>query len=687
MCLNTTARASTSANQKKVVDEVVFKSSSVSVPNDGRSSSSSKTKSSNTGGILSRAAITHSIERPAWADVLAFLIPVLFCRLTNVFPVYITGLCRLLSTRVFMSLHYIFVDKDNYMMKIPQRQIQREKGDYVVGTILHMWIQVVLQVIFPNMFFTSNDQIQSCAFNTFAAHVLLVEPLYYAVHVWLHNPKVMKYMHSFHHMSVKTGPSTSLVQDFKEHFIYVATFGPAFFAPFLITGHNHWVVICAYLVLFDIVNAFGHTNIPLSGWLFESKLSPLRYLFYTPEFHLGHHKYYKANYGLFMPIWDFVFNTYREYKIPSPEKLGMLPQDKQDFVFIGHCGGFGHLLTCPEWSIYNVYDGYAQFLPFQLEFVLVDIAGLLCRLFMSTYRVSRYCVDRRFIGRIICVLRTPMDYMLPKRHAKVNKDIITLIEQEYKTYGTRRFGLGNMNKNKQLNDGGNEIVRLVRENQYLRDKKIRIWSGDTLTAASVYNQIIDIPNIKEIFYIGGNGKIGQAVVDLLAERNIQVTIFSRYEAVSHPNVSYTSDLHDMGRFKHVVIGKLLHPKLYHDTMRMIQKNQKEFATRFLLDYTVPFLPLNLGDNVQHIQIAVLHVGSKPDSSEPVLQGHFDVCMGHNQNEIYPCHAGCILNMLEKRETDETGDIDTKEMLRLWKVATSMGLRNRTPPVAEWNKRT
>ena len=667
MCQNTTARASKPANGKKAVSEEVLKSKV-----------NATTKASD--GIFNKVANTHSIERPAWADVIAFLLPLLFCRITNVWPVYITGVGRLFSTRLFMSLHYIFVDKDNYTMKITQRQIQREKSDYVVGTMLHMWIQVVLQMIFPGMFFASTDQISQCAYNTFMAHVFIVEPLYYAVHLWLHVPRVMKYMHSFHHMSVKTCPSTSLVQDFKEHFIYVATFGPAFFAPFLITGQNHWSVICAYLILFDAINAFGHTNIPMNGWLFESKFSPFRYLFYTPEFHLGHHKYYKANYGLFMPIWDFLFNTYREYKIPSPEELGVLPKKQQDFVFVGHCGGLGHLLTCPEWSIYNVYDRYVQYLPFQLEFMLVDVAGFVCRLLLKSYRVSRYCVDRRHIGRIICVLRTPMDYLLPSRHAKVNRDIVKLIEQEYKAHGTRYFGLGNMNKNKQLNDGGNEIVRLVRENEFLKDKKIRIWTGDTLTAASVYHQLIDIPDLKEIFYIGGNGKIGQAVVDLLSERGVKITIFSRHEAVSNPNVSYSSDLSDMGRFKYVVIGKLLHPKIYHKAVKLIQKNGSAFATRYLFDYTVPFLPLNLGEKVQHVQIAVLHVGSKPDSSEPLLQGHFDICMGHDQNEIYPCHAGCILNMLEGRETDETGDIDTKEMLRLWKVATSKGLKNRSAPI-------
>lgn len=184
-----------------------------------------------------------------------------------------------------------------------------------------------------------------CALNTLIYHVTIVEPLYYAVHRWLHVPEQFKKMHGFHHSSVNTVPSTSLVQNFQEHFVYVATFGPAMLLPYFINGANHWTVTAGYLLLFDIVNAYGHTNIVVRHWLFDSKWSPLRYLFYTPEFHLGHHAYYNYNFGLFMPLWDHLFNTYREYRRPD---ASLEPADKQDFVFIGHNGGLGHFLTIPE---------------------------------------------------------------------------------------------------------------------------------------------------------------------------------------------------------------------------------------------------------------------------------------------------------------------------------------------------
>ena len=128
-----------------------------------------------------------------------------------------------------------------------------------------------------------------------------------------------------------------MVQNFTEHFVYIATFGPAMLLPYFLAGSQHWVVIAGYLVAFDAVNAYGHTNIRVRHWMFTSEWSLLRYLFYTPEFHLGHHVYYNCNYALFMPVWDHLFGTYRKYEKEDAAQQ-LLPATVQDLVFIGHNG-------------------------------------------------------------------------------------------------------------------------------------------------------------------------------------------------------------------------------------------------------------------------------------------------------------------------------------------------------------
>jgi sterol desaturase/sphingolipid hydroxylase (fatty acid hydroxylase superfamily) len=615
-------------------------------------------------------APTHSAhERQTKHDLFLFLVPLLFSWATPVLPVYIIGIVRMISTRLTLALHYMLVDKDNYNNKITQKQLEREKSEYLVGTVLHMWTQVLLQIIFPGMFFTDNSFIGSCAVHTLLSHIFVVEPLYYIAHRFLHIPEVMKRMHGFHHLSINTLPSTSLVQNFEEHFVYIATFGPAFLLPFFLGGHQHWMVIGAYLVLFDLNNAWGHTNVRIRNPMITHKYSPLKYLFYTPEFHLGHHAYFQANYGLFMPIWDYMFGTAREYKKPDQ---GLAPANKQDFVFIGHNGGLGHLLTCPEFSVYNVYDSYRFMLPIEVEILMMHFFCSIARLFVKFYYCPRYLINNELVGRVICILRTPWDYASPKSYKAMNGEIIALMREQYTQCGTTKFGLGNWNKMKQLNNGGVDIVELVKKDEVLKDKNIRVWTGDTLTAASVFYQLMEFTEVKEIFFIGANGKIGIAVCTLLLRErpDMKIRILSRYQSMQHPNISYTENLSDMLDYEVVVVGKILPGRKYETALRGSTDPGK---TRLVLDYSVPFIPLHFK---QHRQIKHIQIGLLESVDRTFLKGSFDVCMSHDQNHIYPCHACCIINTAEDRQTDETGDIVLDDVETYWEKALSYGLRNR-----------
>lgn len=257
----------------------------------------------------------------------------------------------------------------------------------------------------------------------------------------------------------------------------------------------------------------------------------------------------------------------------------------------------------------------------------------------------------------------------------MNDDIIGLIKDQYQKCGTRKFGLGNLTKMKQLNDGGVEIARRVKEDAFLKDKNIRIWTGDTMTAASVYNQIAEIPGINEIFYIGANGKIGNVVCEMLSKKlpHVKVRVFSSYHGMDLPNVTYTQDLTEMLKYKVIVSGKIIPSHKFDKVSKTASAENLECKTRFILDYTVPFIPIRLKafPEIQHIPIGLLQVTGKT-----FLRGHFDICMSHDENHIYPCHAGCIIATSEDRETDEVGDIDIVEMERMWKKGLNYGFQNR-----------
>lgn len=617
-------------------------------------------------------APTHLKERNTSYDWLIFLGPALFWKITPVVPLYLTAITRMIVTQIILSLHYMFVDKENYLNKISAKQLKREKDDYFSAYYLHMYAQIPLQLMFPSMFFSDNSGIKQCMLETFLAHVFVVEPLYYFVHKWLHVPSQMKAMHGFHHLSINTLPPTSLVQNFHEHFVYVATFGPAFMLPYLLGGRNHWVAIAAYLTGFDIVNAYGHTNIRVRHWLFTSKWSPLTYLLYTPEVHLGHHAYFSANYTLFMPLWDRIFGTYREYK---KKDVQMLPDNQQDFVFIGHNGGLGHYLTIPELNFYNIYEKYSFFLPMSLDVMIMHWIGAFTRLFTSFYYCPRFCIQNEYIGRIICLARTPIDYIKENRYDAVNKDIIKLMKKEHKTKGTRYFGLGNLNKMKQLNDGGVEIAKMVAEDEYLKDKNIRVWTGDTLTVASVYHIIADMPNVNSFYYIGAGGKVGTAVCEMLVKNNpnMKIRIFSRNQILKHPNISYSTDLSEMADYEVVLVGKILSNKMYKNALKDIPTEQ--VRTKALYDYTVPVMPVHAIQShpagIKQIRVGLL----KTQPSGVFLKGYYDMCMSHPQYHIVPCHFGCLLNTTLQRETNEVGEICQGEVEKMWKMALARGFSN------------
>jgi saccharopine dehydrogenase-like NADP-dependent oxidoreductase len=173
--------------------------------------------------------------------------------------------------------------------------------------------------------------------------------------------------------------------------------------------------------------------------------------------------------------------------------------------------------------------------------------------------------------------------------------------------------------------------------------------------------------LKKVFYIGAGGKIGNAVCKMLVKKGIQVRIFSKYVGFTHDLVSYTQDITEMQQYKAALIGKLMSPKAY----RKVLKNRGPLENRYMLDYTVPFMPLKTHKGVHHVQIGVLKV-----TNDSFLKGYYETGFGIGQGHIYPCHAGCILNLMMKRETDETGEINLDEIEPMWKEAKAYGLVNK-----------
>ena len=129
MCLPTSKKASN-------VPELATLSSSVSVGDASSSSSSilaNNAYNNNTRPSkedtqhIKAVTSTHSDHvRNTNYDMLWFLGPALICHLlgTPIYAIYAIGIARIVSTRLTITLHYLFFDKDNYLNKTREAQLK-----------------------------------------------------------------------------------------------------------------------------------------------------------------------------------------------------------------------------------------------------------------------------------------------------------------------------------------------------------------------------------------------------------------------------------------------------------------------------------------------------------------------------------------------------------------------------------
>jgi sterol desaturase/sphingolipid hydroxylase (fatty acid hydroxylase superfamily) len=142
----------------------------------------------------------------------------------------------------------------------------------------------------------------------FAFFMFIIEPLYYLYHRLLHTKFLYKHHHIHHHQAIVPNPLSAFYFTLTERLSYTALFAlPLVALSYL--GLLSVTIMIVYAILFDSVNALGHTNVKLFPERYKKSVWHL--FFYSPDFHADHHKYFRTNYSLFMPLWDKLFGTSR----------------------------------------------------------------------------------------------------------------------------------------------------------------------------------------------------------------------------------------------------------------------------------------------------------------------------------------------------------------------------------------
>jgi sterol desaturase/sphingolipid hydroxylase (fatty acid hydroxylase superfamily) len=119
-------------------------------------------------------------------------------------------------------------------------------------------------------------------------YILILEFLYYVYHRLCHHKLLYKWIHAHHHSNIAVYPIDFLHIDYFDNLILITCFNfPLYFSPL---SYRQFALIlyvysvCGFLIHGDIIG----------------------------DRHVIHHKYFKSNYCLVFPIYDYMFSTLRE---------------------------------------------------------------------------------------------------------------------------------------------------------------------------------------------------------------------------------------------------------------------------------------------------------------------------------------------------------------------------------------
>uniref|UniRef100_A0A453KWB9 aldehyde oxygenase (deformylating) n=1 Tax=Aegilops tauschii subsp. strangulata TaxID=200361 RepID=A0A453KWB9_AEGTS len=200
----------------------------------------------------------------------------------------------------------------------------------------------------------------------------------------------------------------------------------------------------AYVLSFDFLRAMGHCNVELfPGGLFRS-LPFLRYLIYTPTYHTIHHTGKKANFCLFMPLFDRLGGTLdpESWELQRKNRAGM--DEAPDFVFLAHVVDVMQSMHVPF-----VMRTFAS-TPFAVRAFLLPLWPIaLLFMFMvwawsKTFIISYYHL-RGKLHQIWAVPRYGFHYFLPFAKDGIN-DQIELAILRAERMGVKVVSLAALNK-------------------------------------------------------------------------------------------------------------------------------------------------------------------------------------------------------------------------------------------------
>ena len=99
----------------------------------------------------------------------------------------------------------------------------------------------------------------------------------------MHDPRIYKYLHKHHHLSVVPTPKTAVTFLWPEHLLYDVLFAVPLVVPALFGHCSFFLLVLWVPVTIDLFNTCGHLNFEIfPSWWMDSPFYPF---FYTTTYH------------------------------------------------------------------------------------------------------------------------------------------------------------------------------------------------------------------------------------------------------------------------------------------------------------------------------------------------------------------------------------------------------------------
>lgn len=348
---------------------------------------------------------------------------------------------------------------------------------------------------------------------TILLHAGPVEFLYYWLHRALHHHFLYSRYHSHHHASIVTEPITSVIHPFGEHIAYFLLFAIPQATTFF-SGTASFVSFLGYITYVDFMNNMGHCNFEIIPTDLFTAFPPLKYLMYTPSFHSLHHTQFRTNYSLFMPMYDYIYNTMDVSTDELHESSLHRKEDSPDVVLLTH-------LTTPQ-SIYHLRLGFASLASSPEEFKSTWYLWFMWPLTVWSMMVTRiygraFLVERNIFNSLKlqtwAVPKYSIQYFMQWQRESINSLIEeAILKAEEK--GTKVLSLGLLNQEEQLNGNGELYIR---RHPML---KLKVVDGSSLAVAIVLNSIPK--GTTQVVLRGNLSKIAYSIALFMCQRGVKV---------------------------------------------------------------------------------------------------------------------------------------------------------------------